>query len=137
MADRFSGSIYVGGRITEKMFSDLEDLLNPLLEGELDYDGYGCFYDCTSSDFDEVIKHCNDNQIALMIQWDAKYEYDAYVTYYMNGKESSYRSNNGGDILVAVSDLEEHPCMFICDYIKKLEIPNFPNLEIIDAAVQD
>ncbi len=132
MADRFCGAIFLGGKVRANVLERIEEVCDPFGDEGMDLDGSCYFYDCTGRDFDELKQICKDNGIALMIQWDAKYEYDGIVEYYIDGKHSSYTATNSGDIVVRLCDLEEHPCMFIRDYIKNMEIPNFPNFEVID-----
>lgn len=132
MADRFCGTIVFGGQIKQSLHKKLEELCQPLGDDGMDADDTCFFHDCTSGDFKELKEFCQGNGIALMIQWDAKYEYDGQIEYFIDGRHSEYWATNSGNIVFRLADIEKHLDMSIKDYIESMNIPEFPDLEIID-----
>lgn len=131
MSDRFNGDVIIGGRMSEAVFSRAEDLLLPLLEGDLD-DGAGIFYECNGNDFNQVRTYCRDHGVALAIYWDAKYEYGPSVEFLIGGKSQSFDTDSNGRIIISVDELESSKHLSIPEFIASLDIPEFPSLEIID-----
>ena len=131
MADRFSGDVMIGGKISKSVFSRIEDLLLPLLEGDLE-DGCGIFTECAYGDFDGVRLYCVKHNIALAIYWDAKWEYNAVVEFHVGGRSCEFITNSNGQVVVSVDELESNKHLSIPDFIASLEIPEFPELEVVD-----
>lgn len=136
MADRFAGNIHIGGRITREQYDSLCTLTEPLLEGDLTDEGQGEFCECVSEDFAELVQYCEENKIALLIQWDGKYEYGASCEYWIDSNYKQFDTDSSGRIVVLLSDLEEKakeaPRMTIGDYVEGLDIPMLPEFSIGD-----
>jgi hypothetical protein len=130
MADRFCGTVYLGGILTQAQFKHCKKLLKVCLENELDDDGSGAFVDCVESDFQDIIKYCTTNGIALSLHWNAKWEQEASVEYWVDGVYKQYFADGDGEIAVRLSELQKHQDMTVKAFIEKLELPHFPNLEI-------
>jgi len=131
MSDRFCGSLSFGGTVTEEQLSRLEEFVADVTtSGEIDDDCTYYFADATDDDFTELIEYCESNGIALMIQWDARYEFDGSVEYYVDGKRRSYRGSQSGDVMCYLHELEDavekNPDVTVHEFIKRLDVPNFP-----------
>lgn len=135
MADRFSGNVQIGGKISSELLEQVDKLLlkQGITEQELDMSGYAWFNECVSEDMQELIAFCKDNCIPLSIQWDAKYEYGGYVQFFIADQEKTFLCTNEGQIVVSVADMQEHQGMTVKEYIDRLAIPSIPALEIIDS----
>jgi hypothetical protein len=134
MADRFYGTVYLGGRLTQEQFDKCKELLEPCLDDELDDDGSGAFIECTCHDFDDIVDFCKSNGIALSLHWDAKWEQDSSVDYWVNGEYKQFFAAGDGDIAVRLAELQEHPEMTIAEFIAKMDIPDFPAFEIVESS---
>lgn len=134
MADRFNGTIQLGGRISREVFQRCVELCEHLLEGDFE-EGAAYFCECTQDDFQELIQYCKDNGVSLSLLWEAKYEFDAQVDYWIDGNAHQYLGTNEGDIAVRLSDLENAKDMTVREFIDSLRVPEFPELEIIDDQV--
>jgi hypothetical protein len=134
MADRFYGTVYLGGKLTQEQFKKCEELLEDCLEhgDELNEDGSASFSECTSSDFQGIVEYCTSNGIALSLHWDAKWEQEANVEYWMDGEYKQFFAAGDGDIAIRLAELQEHPDMTIAEFIAKMQIPEFPTFEIAD-----
>jgi hypothetical protein len=136
MANRFSGDVMLGGQLTQAQFDKCMDMIEPCLEEGLDEDGSGYFHDCTDEDFAEVANYCLEQKIAFCIQWEAKWEMNGYTEYWIDGKYKQFASDNYGNIVVSVNDLEakakETPQMTIKQYVDALDIPEFPEFLIVE-----
>ena len=130
MADRFYGKIHIGGKITRSQFEKIHDLCDCVTEGEFD-GGTAVFLECLPEDFEELIRYCEEEKIALSLSWD-RYDEDGMVEYWINGEHSSYLTDSYGEICIRLSDLLEHEDVFIGDYLKTLCIPVFPSFELVD-----
>ena len=134
MADRFYGTVYLGGKLTQEQFDKCEELLEDCLEhgDELNEDGSAAFSECTGSDFQGIVEYCTSNGIALSLHWDAKWEQEANVEYWVDGEYKQFFAAGDGDIAIRLAELQEHPDMTIAEFIANMEIPEFPIFEIID-----
>lgn len=136
MADRFYGTVALGGQITQEQYARCLELLDPCLEmdGELDDDGTASFHECVKEDFADLVQYCEEHKIAMMLQWDAKWEFGSYVEYWIDGKYQQFNTDSSGCIVVSVSDLKaqsnEFPEMTITHYVDAMDIPEFPELLI-------
>lgn len=130
MADRFSGSVYIGGEITKEQYEEVSRLACEAgcEHQDFELDGGNYFDECVSDDFRDLIDYCTKNNIALSIHWDAKWEYGASVEYWVDGRHRSYLATNGGDIVARVESMLQYPDMTIKDYVALLDIPEFPVL---------
>lgn len=133
MADRFYGTVYIGGKLTQEQFDKCKELLEHCLDDELGEDGSGAFIECTCSDFDPIVEYCNSNHIALSLHWDAKWEQESSVDYWVDGVYKQYFAAGDGDIAVRLAELQEHPEMTIAEFIEKMQIPDFPDFEIVES----
>jgi hypothetical protein len=133
MADRFGGTVYLGGAITQEQFDKCKELMADCLDEELDDDGSSCFVECTTSDFLPVVEYCIENKIALCFHWEAKYEEDSTLEYWVDGTYKQFLSSGDGDVAIRLAELQAYPSMTIAEFITKLDIPNFPNFEIAEA----
>jgi len=134
MNDRFDGAIRLGGRITAEQFAQCEALLDGCLEfaGELE-EGSAFFHECNADDFKKLVKYCKDNGIPLCIMWDGSWNYPPKVDYWIDGNYKFFYTDNDGDIVVQVADLESHKrFMTIQEYVDSLGIPKFPEFEIAE-----
>ena len=134
MADRFYGTVYLGGKITQEQFDKCKELLEACLDDELGEDGSGAFIECTESDFQEVVEYCKSSSIALSLHWEASGDQGSYVEYWIKGEYKFYVSDPDGSIAVRMSDLKAHPEMTIAEFIAKMEIPDFPVFEIVESS---
>lgn len=132
MADRFYGVVYLGGKLTQEQFKKCEELLEGCLDSELGEDGSGAFIECTCEDFDGIVDYCKSNGIALSLHWDAKWENDSSVDYWVDGEYKQFFAAGDGDIAIRLAELQEHPDMTIAEFIAKMDIPDFPHFEIVD-----
>ena len=134
MADRFYGTVCLGGKLTQEQFKKCAELLDDCLESgdELNDDGSAAFSECTGSDFRGIVDYCTSNGIALSLHWDAKWEQEANVEYWVDGEYKQFFAAGDGDIAVRLAELKEHSDMTIAEFISKMQIPEFPILEIID-----
>lgn len=134
MGNRFYGNITIGGQVTKEQLKALIALVDTLLEmdGTLEKNGQASFHECNSEDFADLIQYVEEQKIALQLYWDAGHECDAHCEVWLNGKYKQFNTDGEGNIVVRVSDLEEHENMFICDFIKSLDIPDFPAFELIE-----
>lgn len=131
MADRFSGTVAFGGKLTREQVTKCSELLDLSVGYELsDNNGMADFNECTSEDFADVIRHCKEHKIALMIQWEGKAEYGSQCEYWIDGKYQQFDTNTSGSIVVTVEDLEVSPYKLLCDFIESLGIPKFPEFSI-------
>lgn len=135
MADRFYGTVYLGGKITQEQFNKCEELLEECLDDCIGGDGSGAFVECTESDFQEIVEYCKSNSIALSLHWEASGDQGSYVEYWIKGAYKFYVSDPDGSIAVRMSDLKAHPEMTIAEFIAKMEIPDFPVFEIVESSV--
>lgn len=133
MADRFGGTVYLGGAITQEQFDKCEELMADCLDEEVGDDGSSCFVECTTSDFVPVVEYCIENKIALCLHWEAKYEEDGTMEYWIDGNYKQFLATNNGEIAIRLSELQEKPSLTIAEFLEKLEIPNFPIFEIAEA----
>lgn len=139
MADRFHGTVAIGGQITQEQYARCLELLDPCLEfeGELEDDGSAAFSECTEEDFAELVQYCEEQKIALTLQWDAKWDFGSYVEYWIDSKHQQFDTDSSGRIVVSVSDLtaqsSEFPEMTIKHYIDAMDIPEFPELLITES----
>lgn len=133
MADRFYGTVYLGGKITQEQFDRCEELLEECLDDCIGGDGSGAFVECTESDFQEIVEYCKSNSIALSLHWDAKWEQDSIVEYWVDGIYKQYFAAGDGDIAIRLGELQEHPEMTVAEFIAKMKIPDFPNFEFIES----
>jgi|694.fasta_scaffold16366_14 hypothetical protein len=132
MADRFSGSVYIGGKVTQEQLEKIECLLSPCLEGDLGDDGFGYFYECTQSDFNDTVAYCIEIGASILIQRDTRYELDGHVEYYTPNGIAMFNATQSGRILIPLDQLEARdPSTTIEEFIRSLEIPSFPDLEIV------
>lgn len=132
MADRFGGTVQIGGKITRAQYQKCEELLEELLELGLDDDGLGYFAEQTTSDFDPIIKHCTEHGIALAIQWEPKWEYSGRIEYWIGGTHEDFLANADGTIVVPFEELQVCEEMTVAEFIKNMGVPDFPQLEIVD-----
>lgn len=130
MADRFSGNIQIGGKISSELLRQLNELLDIITDHDLDITGYGWFNERVDEDMKDLIAFCKDNGIALSIQWDAKYEYDSFIQYFVGDDEKTFLCTSAGQLVAEIGDMEKTPNMTIADYIKSLGIPDMPPLEV-------
>jgi hypothetical protein len=108
-------------------------LLEECLDDELGDDGSGFFIDCTEESFDGIVDYCKSNSIALCLHWDAKWEQESYVEYWVGGTYKAFFASGDGDVAVRLSQLLEHPSeMTIAEFVAKLEVPDFPLFEIVE-----
>jgi ABC-type transporter Mla MlaB component len=131
MSDSFCGSLTFGGTVTEEQLSRLNEFVTDVSTSDEIDDAGVCYFDeATLSDFVELIEHCESNKIALMIQWDAKYEFDGRVEYYVAGNRRDYVGSQGGNIMCFLYELEDavekNPGITVHEFIKGLDVPNFP-----------
>ena len=134
MADRFYGTVYLGGKITQEQFDRCEELLEGCTDGnELSEDGSVLFSECTCDDFLEIVEYCKSNRIALSLHWDAKWEQESTIEYWVDGIYKQYFAAGDGDIAIRLGELQEHPEMTIAEFIEKMKIPDFPNFEFIES----
>lgn len=131
MADRFSGDVMIGGKISGTVFVSIKDMLD-FLEDDLDDDGTGVFCECTGSDFTDLRAYCKEKGVALAIYWDAKWEYGATVEFHIDGKEYNFDTDSNGRIVITVDELESNKHLSIQQFIDSLEIPEFPELEVVN-----
>jgi hypothetical protein len=132
MADRFSGEITLGGKIARERLERCKELLCGCLESEMDDTGQGLFNECVSNDFEELVKYCLSNDIALCIQWYQKYEYGAQIQFWVDGKHKCFATNTEDEIVVALEELQSNSELTVADFISQLDIPEFPDLEIVE-----
>lgn len=131
MSDRFSGNIQIGGRISQDLMDRCNELCKDITDHDLDEYGLGWFNECVTADMEELRAFCRENNIAISIQWDAKYEFDGSIQFFIGDDFREYLCTNAGQITAVVSDMEKHSEMTVGDYIKSLGIPELPPLEII------
>ena len=130
--DRFSGTVLLGGKITEEQLADCETILEDI-DSDLDTDGLAYFQECTQDDFLSLVEYCKAHGIALAIQWDAKWEYNAQVEYWIDGKYKKFPTDSNGNIVVRVCDLGKHrTSMTMYEYIMSLDIPELPEFSIVE-----
>jgi hypothetical protein len=134
MADRFYGTVYLGGKVTQEQFDKCKELLESCLDDELGDDGSGAFIECTESDFVDVVAFCKSESIALSLHWEASHDQGSYVEYWIGGAYKFCDADIEGNIAVRLSDLKAHPEMTIAEFIAKMEIPEFPLFEIIESS---
>ena len=133
MADRFSGTIQFGGRISKATHNLLLEMCEEISEFAEYDEGEGLhFTGFNSSDMEPLAEFCKANGIDLSIAWEAKWEFGSFVEYYINGEHKVYNCNVDGEIVITVDKLLEHPHMFIGDFVDSLKIPEMPELEIVD-----
>lgn len=135
MADRYFGSVYLGGRVTREQFNECVELLECCTWEGTDEDGLTLFQECRADDFDPIVEYCENNQIPLSIHWEGLSGEDSQVSYFVGGTRKHYTANARGDVVVDLQDLLKHPSMSVEDYVASLEIPEFPDFEIIDECV--
>lgn len=133
MADRFNGNLTVGGKVTQNTFYKFIDLIKDSDLEETGTEGSWFFNDCRSDDFEEVVAFCKANNISLCINWDAKYEYDGLVEYWLDGGYHQYKGSQEGNIVVPLYELEAaaKTGQTIDEFIANMNIPEWPDLEII------
>lgn len=136
MADRFYGSVDIGGNVTEEHFDKLSEMLDELCE---DYGDCGSwnFAENAPNDFREVIDYCIEKKIALCITWEGKWEYDACADFWIDGKHQVFMTDHSGSIAVKLENMRQEsievPQITLAQYISSLNIPDFPELQIIDS----
>lgn len=133
MADRFYGTVYIGGKLTQEQFDKCKELLADCLDEEINDDGSSCFVECTCGDFLPVVEYCIENKIALCLYWEAKYEEDGMLEYWIDGNYKQFLATNNGEIAIRLPDLQKHPEMTIAKFIEMMDIPDFPNFEIVES----
>jgi hypothetical protein len=136
MADRYYGTVYLGGKVTQEQFDKCKELLESCLDDKLDGDGSGAFIECTESDFADVVAYCKSESIALSLHWEASGDQGSYVEYWIGGAYKFYVADLEGNIAVRMSDLKAHPEMTIAEFIARMNIPEFPLFEIIETPKQ-
>lgn len=133
MADRFSGTVFLGGKITQDQFDECKELLANCLDDEICEDGSSYFVECTTSDFVPVVEYCIENKIALCLHWEAKYGENSNLEYWIDGNYKLFMADIDGDVAIRLPDLQDYPGMTIAEFIEKLDIPDFPNFELAEA----
>lgn len=133
MADRFGGTVYLGGKITQEQFAKCKELLADCLDEEINDDGSSCFVECTTSDFVPVVEYCIAHNIALCLHWEAKYGENSNLEYWIDGNYKLFMADIDGDVAIRLPDLQDYPGMTIAEFIEKLDIPDFPNFELAEA----
>lgn len=136
MADRFYGTVYIGGRINLLQQRTLEQLLEPLKEFEDQRleDGWR-FQDCVSSDFEPLRDYCISQDIPLAISWDAKWEFGACIEYYIRGEKRQFNCSPEEEIVVTEQYLRARQHMSGKEILDELAIPDFPDLELEEEVV--
>jgi hypothetical protein len=137
MADRFNGTVSLGGPITQEQYERCLELIELEMEPCLDDNGSAPFQDCTKEDFAALVKYCEEQKIALMLEWDGDDIIVDFVEYWIDGKHQQFNTDSFGRIAISVSDLKakakEAPQMTIEKYVDAMDIPEFPELQIIRA----
>jgi len=137
VADKYSGTIRIGGSVTEEELEKIQALiercLDPLSDGELRENGTGDFVECEESDFKKVIAFCDRQNIALALVWHKKQGADSVVEYWLAGSHKEYLANCNGDVVVKISDLELKTDTLVADFIAELEVPVFPPFKLVKA----
>jgi len=135
VADKYSGTIRIGGSVTEEELEKIQGLfeqcLDFLSDGELRENGTGDFVECEENAFKKVIAFCNRQNIALSLVWHKKRGADSVVEYWLAGSHKEYLANCDGDVVVKLSDLESHTDTSVADFIEELEVPVFPPFELV------
>jgi len=135
MADRFYGTVSIGGLVTEEQFEQFCKLMEPCIEDEVFEDGTAHFVECTQEDFTDLVAWCESNNIPLCITWSPRYEYGGITQYWINGEYKEFDSNADESIIIPLASLQDVPeQMTIKDFIEGLDIPDFPILEIAESA---
>jgi hypothetical protein len=134
MSDRYYGTVYLGGKVTQEQFARCEELMEFCLDSDLGEDGSGAFIECEASDFNDVAEYCMSNQIALSLHWGASGDQDSYVDYWVDGTKKTFAAAGDGDIAVRLAELQEHPEMTIAEFIAKMDIPDFHAFEIVESS---
>jgi hypothetical protein len=136
MSDRYYGTVYLGGKVTQEQVDKCKELLESCLDDELGDDGSGAFIECNESDFADVVAYCKSESIALSLHWEASGDQGSYVEYWIGGAYKFYVADLEGNIAVRMSDLKAHPEMTIAEFIVRMDIPEFPLFEIIESLEQ-
>ena len=128
MADRFSGTISIGGKLTAEQEKTLREHLVGLVEDddlEISY-----FSECAYDGATELVEYCKSQNIPLAIQWDAKWEFGSFIEYWVDGNYKQYDCDVEGNIVVSVAYLQDRVDRSVAAVIDGLEIPEFPALEL-------
>ena len=134
MSDRYYGTVYLGGKVTQEQFDKCKELLESCLDDELGDNGSGAFIECTESDLADVVAYCKSESIALSLHWEASGDQGSYVEYWIGGAYKFYVADLEGNIAVRMSDLKAHPEMTISEFIARMDIPEFPLFEIVESS---
>lgn len=126
MADRFCGTVRLGGTITEQQLKECDKLLDLLTEQQIAQDGETRFFECIEEDFSEFIVYCTKHGIAVNLVWEPKYEIGGKSEYWIDGKYKIFEVSSDGKILVSIDELKESEHTTIQDFITSMEIPDFP-----------
>lgn len=130
MADRYCGTIRVGGEMSEEQFAHIENLIEQIGD-ESEGDGQAYFRDCTAGDFAEIIDYCEKYRVPLRIEWEAKWDFNGMVEYFVDGRRPRFSADQNGAIMVHLYELQESNCKTIAEFIEQLGVPDFPDLKII------
>ncbi len=132
MADRFSGTLALGGKVTEEQMDDIERLLDECIAMEyMAEDGSMFFNECVQDDFSSVIEYCQKNNIPVCLHWEPKYEFHGELEFWIDGKYRSYQSNADREIVVTLEHLEQDTSLTVAEFIAKLDVPEFPPFEVV------
>lgn len=129
MADRFAGTVRIGGKITHAQKTALLQILEEMRMYDVDELDDFNFQECVCEDFEPLRDYCIAQNIPLTVEWFGHYDQQAYVEYYINGAESVFECNASSEIVITESYLQERQHMFVKDVLDGLGIPDFPALE--------
>lgn len=131
MADRFSGTVSIGGKVAQEQFEKCSELLDACVNEERNDDGSWYFSECTTQDFLPLVEYCIEHGIALCLHWDAKHGEDSTLEYWVDGKYKQFLSSGDGVVAIRLTELQERTGITIAQFIDKLDIPDFPDFEIV------
>jgi hypothetical protein len=138
MADRYYGTLAIGGPVTPGQFAQCNLLVDDCLEYNegIGENGWAYFRECTSENFKGLIEYCVAERIALSIQWDADHGCDAIVQYWLDGQLSEFTTDSNGNVVVLTDELfaksKEKPELTITEYLETLGLPTFPDFSIVE-----
>lgn len=136
MANRFNGFIAFGGKLTREQITKCSSVLDLSIGYELnEHEGKAEFNDCAGDDFNDIVKYCEEQKIAVMVQWYGTADQGAQCEYWVDGKYKQFETDASDRIVVTVADLEEHPHQFVADFVDSLGIPKFPEFSIVEEEV--
>lgn len=135
MADRISGDLQIGGKITREQFDFISDMLENSINADdcISEAGFLQFHECTPADMESLVGYCRENSIPLSITWEAKWDLGGYAEFWIGGEYKTFHVTANGELCFTLEELENSGTDSIRDFISRQIVWVLPRLEISDS----